>query len=70
MGRKVELSFSPEKTNYDYNESSDSEKDEFFENRDLSTDGMKSLISTFKNLRTSVPEPMPLLLLQMHNSNK
>ncbi|KAK7603240.1 hypothetical protein V9T40_003239 [Parthenolecanium corni] len=69
MGRKVELSFSPEKINYDYNESSDSEKDEFFENRDLSTDGMKSLISTFKNLRTSAPEPMPLLLLQMHYSN-
>lgn len=70
MGRKVELSFSPEKMNYDYNESSDSEKDEYSENRDIRTDGMKSLISTFKNLRTSVPEPMPLLLLQIRNLNR
>ncbi len=71
MGQRIENSSSPDKLKYDENDSSDSDRDESTENHDdVSSDGFKSLSVTFNNLRSSVPQPSPLFLLQLHNSQK
>ncbi|XP_065202610.1 TAF5-like RNA polymerase II p300/CBP-associated factor-associated factor 65 kDa subunit 5L [Planococcus citri] len=44
--------------------SSDSDR----ENDSTSDHNLDSLMKTFKNIRNSIPQPMPLLLLQMHNA--
>lgn len=71
MGRRIENCSSPEKINYDDSISSDSDKDDNDESQiDFSNGSFKSLATTFKNLRNSIPQPSPLLLLQMQKSQK
>ena len=72
MGQRVENG-SPEKMMYEERDAvgngcssdSDREDDKTTEDRDLD-----SLMKTFKSIRNSEPQPMPLLLLQMHNAQK
>lgn len=73
MGQRVENGASPEKMIFEENDiignegSSDSEHDEGKNNDDFDVD---ALLNTFKNMRHSVPQAMPLLLLQLHNAQK
>lgn len=72
MGQRVE-NRSPEKMIYEESDtvgnegSSDSDRDDDKTAEDRSLD---SLMKTFKSIRNSVPQPMPLLLLQMHKAQK
>lgn len=74
MGHRIENCISPEKSvheNYDASSDSDeSRNDNRNDNRNDFDDNLKTWTRTFKELRNSDPQPSPLLLLQMHKSQK
>lgn len=71
MGQRIENCSSPGKSVYEDNDNASSDSDEDRrEDRNGTGDGVTSWATTFKNLRNSSPQPSPLLLLQMHKSQK
>lgn len=69
MGHRVENCTSPEKSIHEDSASSDSDESRS-DNRNDVDDNLKAWTKTFKKLRNSDPQPSPLLLLQMHKSQK